>query len=205
MSRRTLVRSIPVIGLASLAVGCAKADETPKPIENFVEIPPPPLGPASQTLTMTDGTPWKFSDPASGKLTLLYFGYTYCPDVCPTTMADLAAALGRLDSGVRDKVWVQFVSTDPDRDTSAQIADWLARFDPSFHGARGPIDDVIAAGQTYGVGIEAPVTKDGKYEVTHGAQLMVLNDAGQAVGFFRELVGQDDYAAGIPELVKRYV
>ena len=73
----------------------------------------------------------------AGELTLLFFGYTHCPDVCPTTMADLAAARRRLTAAQRDRVRVVFVTVDPRRDTPAVLRAWLNRFDPTFTGLIG--------------------------------------------------------------------
>lgn len=183
--------------------GGAQGDDLPQ-VKGYVSVPGAPLGPASEALTQVDGSRWTFSSPTPGRLTLLYFGYTSCPDVCPTTMADLASALTRLPTAVRDKVWVQFVSTDPHRDTPRQIGAWLDGFDPTFHGARGPIATVIRAARVYGVGIEAPKVTRHDYQVTHGAQLFVLDQHGAAVGYFEQLAGSRTYAQLLPTLVQRY-
>ncbi len=173
-------------------------------IPDYTRIPGDPMGPASQSVRQTDGSTWRFDHPATGSITLLYFGYTSCPDVCPTTMADLASAMTKLPDSVRSKVWVEFISTDPHRDTDTQIRAWLDGFDPSFHGGRAAIDEVIAAGLVYGVGIEAPVVVDGDYQVTHGGMLLVLDPVGRAVGFFQQLAGPSSYVTGIPLLVQKY-
>ena len=79
-----------------------------------------------------------------GQVTLLFFGYTHCPDVCPTTMADLAAALRRLTSPERARVEVAFVTEDPSRDLPPQLRIWLDRFDHSFIGLVGGGDRTAA-------------------------------------------------------------
>jgi protein SCO1/2 len=73
----------------------------------------------------------------AGELTVLFFGYTHCPDVCPTTMADLAAAVRALRPSIRARVKVVFVTEDPRRDTAPVVRAWLDRFDPSFIGLLG--------------------------------------------------------------------
>jgi protein SCO1/2 len=83
----------------------------------------------SFTLTGTDGAPYDFSAATEGRPTLLFFGYTHCPDVCPTTMADIAVALRSMGAAQAKAVQVVFVTTDPARDTPAVIAEWLHRFD----------------------------------------------------------------------------
>ncbi|HET6151625.1 MAG TPA: SCO family protein [Marmoricola sp.] len=202
-----------LVGLvACLAVlsGCGSAPAASSfpglgSLENYQVVPGAPLGPAHAAVTDVGGSTWRYDATQAGKLTLLYFGYTSCPDICPTTMADLTAALSHLPSSVRAKIAVQFVSTDPARDTLPQIKGWLSAFDPTFTGGRAPIGQVITAAKTYGIGIAAPVKKKGDYQVTHGAQVLVLESGGRAVGYFDELAGVAAYRAALPVLVKKYV
>lgn len=93
------------------------------------------------TLTNTDGRPFSFADRPREEVTVVFFGYTHCPDACPTTMADLAAARRQLPEAVRDRVTVTFVTEDPDRDTPKVLRGWLDGFDPDFVGLRGGNDD----------------------------------------------------------------
>jgi len=83
----------------------------------------------SFTLTDTTGAPFDFKDATSGRPTLLFFGYTNCPDVCPTTMADIAVALRGLDPALVEDLQVVFVTTDPAADSPAVLGEYLARFD----------------------------------------------------------------------------
>jgi protein SCO1/2 len=81
------------------------------------------------TLTDTDGAPFDFKQATAGRPTLLYFGYTQCPDVCPTTMADIAVALRGLDAKLVQQLQVIWVTTDPAYDTPAVLREYLGRFD----------------------------------------------------------------------------
>jgi protein SCO1 len=81
------------------------------------------------TLTDTEGRPYDFRSQTSGRATLLFFGYTQCPDVCPTTLADIAVALRGVDRAVAERVQVVFVTTDAKNDTPAVLAEYLRRFD----------------------------------------------------------------------------
>jgi protein SCO1 len=83
----------------------------------------------SFTLTDTTGRPFDFTAVTGKRLTLLYFGYTRCPDVCPTTLADIAVALRGLPASLAKQVHVVFVTTDPAHDTPAVLAEYLHRFD----------------------------------------------------------------------------
>jgi protein SCO1 len=83
----------------------------------------------SFTLTDTSGASYDFTTATKGRPTLLYFGYTNCPDVCPTTMADIAVALRSVPKDLANQIQVVFVTTDPKRDTTAAIRTWLDHFD----------------------------------------------------------------------------
>jgi protein SCO1/2 len=97
----------------------------------------PPLPRPSQTLRDTSGRAFSLADRPADELTVLFFGYTHCPDVCPTTMADLASARAQLPAPLRNRVTVVFVTEDPERDIPRSLRLWLDGFDPSFVGLRG--------------------------------------------------------------------
>lgn len=124
-------------------------------------------------LTDTHGKQFSLRRQTAGKPVLLFFGYTSCPDVCPTTMGDIAVALQKLPSTVRDRVQVVFVSTDPQRDTPARLRSWLAAFNPHFIGLTGDLEKVKKAARPLGILVEDPVVnKDGSVTSTHGAQVL---------------------------------
>ncbi len=127
-------------------------------------------------LTDTEGKPFSLASSTDKRLTLIFFGYTHCPDECPTTMATLASAMLQLDSADRDNVQVVFVTTDPARDTGPVIRHWLDRFDPSFVGVTGPLPKIKHVATALGV----PIAKgrrlpSGGYDVTHGTQVLALD------------------------------
>ena len=95
---------------------------------------PTPYHRPSFTLTDTAGAPYDFTAATKGRPTLLFFGYTHCPDVCPTTMADVAVALRGVDPALAKQVQVVFVTTDPARDTPAVLGQWLGNFDRDLPG-----------------------------------------------------------------------
>lgn len=133
------------------------------------------------TLTDADGNSFNLIKGTAGKLTLVYFGYTHCPDVCPTTMATLASAVRALPAAQAAKVQVVFVSTDPTRDTPAVLKAWLDQFNPSFVGLTGSFATIQKAASALGIDIEAPVKQaDGGYTVTHGAEVLAFDTADKA-------------------------
>ncbi|MDQ2839029.1 MAG: SCO family protein [Actinomycetota bacterium] len=130
------------------------------------------------TLIDTAGKPYRFGAVTAGKPTLLYFGYTHCPDVCPTTLADITQALQSVPAALRSATQVVFVTTDVKRDTSKVLGDYLAKFDPGlpnrFVGLTGTQSQVDAAQ------VAAHVTLAEDEGQTHSAQVL--------------LYGSDDYA-----------
>jgi protein SCO1/2 len=125
------------------------------------------------SLTDTSGRPYNLVTTPSKPVTLLFFGYTHCPDVCITVLSDVALAMKRLAPADRDQIQFIFVTTDPARDTEKPIRRYLDRFDPSFVGLTGPLPTIKRAATQVGVDIEG-VEKlpSGGYEVGHSAQVI---------------------------------
>lgn len=113
-----------------------------------------------------------------GKAVVLFFGYTHCPDVCPTTMSDLKQTMKLLGSA-SDQVQVLFVTVDPERDTQDVLAQFVPSFDPRFIGLRGSVAEVAANMAEYKV-YAAKVTEPGKdvYTMDHSAGLYVFDKSG---------------------------
>jgi len=101
----------------------------------------PPVPRPELTLRDTGGQSFSFDGRPDDEVTVVFFGYTHCPDACPTTMADLAAARRQLPAEIREQVTVAFVTEDPERDTPQVLRAWLDRFDPGFVGLRGGNED----------------------------------------------------------------
>lgn len=124
------------------------------------------------TLVDTAGKKYSFTQQTDGKTTMLFFGYTRCPDICPATMADIGVALRKLPSSVSSKVTVVFVSTDVKHDTGAIIARWIKNFSPHTHatfvGLRGTQAAVDAAQATSHI----LIAEDGGR--THSTQVLVF-------------------------------
>ena len=169
-----------------LVAACSSGHGSPKrselndnikagPYDGFGLIPPQPR--PSFTLTDTDGKPFSFSHTA-GHPTLLYFGYTHCPDVCPATMADIGQAIGQVPAGLRKQIDVVFVTTDVKHDTGPVIAAWLRHFDTGLPnrfigltGSQAQVDTAQAA-----------------------AHVQLAEDEGQLHAADVLLYGADDYA-----------
>ncbi|HEX5092566.1 MAG TPA: SCO family protein [Burkholderiales bacterium] len=127
-----------------------------------------------------------------GKAVVLFFGFTHCPDVCPTTLADMAQVMRQLGP-LADRVQVLFVTVDPERDTQAALASYVTAFDPRFLGLRGDAEATRAAAKEFKVYYEKrPGKTPGEYTVDHSAQTYVFDPQGRLRLYVRhERIGED--------------
>jgi protein SCO1/2 len=132
-------------------------------------LSPPDREPALE-LTDTAGRSYDVEARTAGTVTLVYFGYTHCPDVCPTTMADIAQALRESAPQVRRKVRVVFVTVDPHRDSGAVLRRWLDHYNPEFVGLRGSLRQVVEAQREAGIPVSR-VETNGK-AIEHSAEIL---------------------------------
>ena len=129
-------------------------------------------------LTGHDGRPRALAD-FRGKLIVLFFGYTHCPDVCPTTLADVAGSLKALGADAA-RVQVLFVTLDPERDTPEVLSQYVPAFNPTFLGLYGDAAATERAAKEFKVFYEKrPGGAPGAYTVDHSAQVFVLDAAGR--------------------------
>lgn len=129
------------------------------------------------TLTNADGQEVQLSD-YQDKIVLLYFGYTFCPDVCPSSLSDLKIVQNKLDEN-GEKIQVIMVTVDPDRDTPEKLAEYVEHFHPTFLGLSGTKEEIDAAGEGYGVYYEKHEgTAATGYLVDHTARIFVIEPDG---------------------------
>ncbi len=158
MSKDGRVRSTRLLttltALCLLATGCASTSAPSAPVAaasyHGVQPAPVPSRP-SYVLTDTEGQPFDFLARTKGRPTYVYFGYTHCPDECPTAMADLAAALRKSSAAERKDVQVIFVTTDAARDTGPVMRRWLDQFSSAFIGLVGTPAELDAAARASGI------------------------------------------------------
>ena len=184
--RRRLATTAGALALATLAAcgGDAGPDAT---TSGFTESNPDGMHGAvltdryvapDVTLTATDGSDFSFTEDTTKPVTLVFFGYTHCPDICQVVMADIASALTRLDEADRDSVEVLFVTSDPARDDPATLREYLDRFDPRFEGLTGDLATIVEAATALGGPIEKGAKMpSGGYEVTHGTQIVAIDES----------------------------
>ena len=123
-----------------------------------------------------NGKPRRLSD-FRGKVVVLFFGYTHCPEVCPTTLADLAQVMKLLGRDA-DRVQVIFVTLDPERDNPSLLAKYVSSFDPSFLGLYGDAQSTAQVAGSFGVSYEKQYDKQGGYTVDHSDGIYLLGPRG---------------------------
>lgn len=118
-----------------------------------------------------------------GDVLLVYFGYTYCPDICPTSLTATSQALGQLSPEELARVRTIFISVDPERDTPARLKDYVAFFHPSIVGVTGSKEELAAVARRYGaIYARQNVDSAGGYVVDHSAWTYVVSPEGRLVG-----------------------
>ena len=164
-----LTRVLGIVAAVLLLGSCASGAASTRESGFAGVVQRPPLHRPAFTLTETAGGSYNFADRTSGTVTLLYFGYSNCPTECPTTLATVASALRGMPAAERAGVRLVLVTTDPARDTSVVLREYLDRFDPAFIGLTGTPRQVADAERMSSAqpSSKEPVEKDGGYLVAH--------------------------------------
>ena len=177
MDKKTIlvgVLAFGLIGLTALGVWLFKPAGTLRGTTYAEPFPPAP----AINLTRSDGVPFKLND-LRGKIVLLFFGYTSCPDVCPTTMAELKTALDQTGPEKADQVQVVFVTVDPQRDTPQRVQEYANHFNSEFIGLSGSETELARVWNDYGVFRKvaegSPATG---YLVDHTARITLIDQEG---------------------------
>ena len=176
--------------IGTLAAGCDHFGASPaKPAFKAVDITGADYG-RELALSDADGKARTLAD-FKGKVTLVFFGYTQCPDVCPTTLAELAAVKRELGAD-GERVQGVFVSVDPERDTPEILKAYMASFDPGFVALRGTAQQTQAAAREFKVFFaKVPGKSEGSYTVDHTAGTYVFDTQGRLRLFMRYGAGAE--------------
>lgn len=132
------------------------------------------------TLAGLDGKPVSEKD-LKGKPTVLFFGFTRCPDVCPTTLTTLSSALGKMGKDA-DRLNVVFVTLDPTRDTADTLREYLTSFDPRIRGLIGTPEETARMADLFHIHVRRIAGKDGDYTLEHSASIELFDREGRVVG-----------------------
>ncbi|MFJ2828605.1 SCO family protein [Streptomyces sp. NPDC087263] len=213
MRKKTYAAAALFAAAALTLSACGSGDDSNKPIADVsveadsgkaATVLDQPFEKPDLVLTDAEGKKYDLRAETKGDPTLIYFGYTHCPDVCPLTMNNLAVAKKALPKAEQDKLRVVFVTTDPDRDTPAALREWLKGIDSDFIGLTGDYATIQAGARTLGISIE-PTTKDknGKLVSVHGTQVIAFSpktDGGYVL--YGEDATVDDYIKDLPKIIK---
>jgi len=172
LSSATAFRTVIVWSCAIIAISACS-----RPKFDGVAFDPPEPAPAVQ-LTRANGTPFEFAH-ANGAITVLFFGFTHCPDLCPLTLAEWAKAKRALGSAA-DRVRFVFISVDPARDTPAIAQQYASQFDASFIGLSGDSASVARVEQAFHVSsAREEVKSPTDYSMSHAGQAFVIDQHGK--------------------------
>ena len=192
-------RALAVVPLLALLAACGGGAESSELTGTVLD---PPFEVSSTPLVDTDGAAFSLTDDTDKDLTLVFFGYSHCPDICQTVMSNLASAMTRLDDRDRKRVDVVFVTTDPARDTEAALQQYLAHFDPTFVGLTGDLDTIVAVAKPMGVGITlGDKLPSGGYDVTHGTTITGIDADDEGTVYWSEATSSANFAADIHHLL----
>lgn len=187
------------------AAACGGADAAPPRTDGWRgAVLGEPVPRPAFTLSDTEGEPFDFRAETDGFLTLVFFGYTSCPDICPVHMANLGAVLERQSYETRARTRVVFVTTDPERDTPEVIRAFLDRFDPSFIGLHGSTEEVnrIQRAMRLPESVAGEVRDDGGYDVGHAASVLAFAPDGPARVAYLFGTRQADWEHDLPRLLR---
>lgn len=171
-------------------------------LEAGIVLLPQGRGLPTVSLTDQDGRPVALPS-LTGKWSLVFFGYTFCPDICPTTLAQLRQLDGQLPPATRERLQVVMVSVDPQRDTPAQLKQYLAFFDPDYLGLTGELADIQQLASALGIPFIPGDTGSENYTVDHSGNLALLGPDGIQRGFVRAPLNVAKLAERLPRLVEQ--
>jgi protein SCO1/2 len=193
-------RRLLLLGAAALLAGCDnKPKASSKPFLSAVDITGADYG-SKLSLPDQNGKIRTMAD-FKGKFTVVFFGYTQCPDVCPTTMAELAQVKKSLGKD-GDRVQGVFITIDPERDTPELLKAYVTNFDPKFLALRGSLDETKAAAASFKAFFaKVPGKEAGSYTMDHTAGIYVFDTNGRVRLFERYGVSADDLTSDVKALL----
>ena len=193
-------RALLALPLVLLVTACGGGDSGSMTMAGTVLDPPFEV--SSTPLVGTDGEAFSLTADTDKDLTLVFYGYTHCPDICGQVMATLAGTLARLDDDQKDRLDVVFVTTDPARDDEAVVEKYVSAFDPSIIGLTGDLDDIVEVARSMAVAVDqGQKLASGGYEVTHGTRVLAIDGADETPMMWDQDVSQSQLAHDVTLLL----
>lgn len=216
MHSRTLLRAAGALLVLALLAGCGASGQdgngvvsgvTTSDHDGYVgDLLPTPYPVPAVTLRDTSDKPFSMTRDTAGKLSVVFFGYTNCPDVCQVVMGSIASAYARLDKAEQARVQVLFVTTDPERDTTGVLRRYLDRLNPTFVGLTGSIAAIDSVGKPLGIFIKhGQKLPSGGYEVNHSTSIVAIGGHHTAPLVWSATASPSELAADIHKLLKKKV
>ncbi len=190
-------RFLAFAAAAALAAGCSDAPETPR--FRLTDVTGASFG---KELALTDhnGQRRTLAD-FRGKTVAVFFGFTHCPDVCPTTLVEMAAVMKELGPGA-ERLQVLFVTVDPERDTAEVLQRYVPAFHPSFLGLTGTAEEIAHAAKEFKIFFQKQKLPAGGYTMDHSAGTYILDGEGRLRLFAQYGVGAPTLLHDIRQLLK---
>jgi protein SCO1/2 len=187
MNSRIIAAIVVVAGLAAAGAWVATRGPAASGVSGTPEIGGP--------FSLLDGAGKTVTDQNfRGKFMLVYFGYTHCPDACPTTLSDMGAALDKLPAADRAKVVPLFITVDPERDTPGMMGDYAHAFGPEFVGLTGSKSAITAAEKEYHVYAARHPLEHGDYAMDHSSVIYLMGPGGKFRGLIEDTTKPGDMA-----------
>jgi len=191
-----------ILGLAVKYVLAQRdASFSPEQIDAGIILLPQPRAIPALQMTDQDGQPVSL-DQLKGKWSLLFFGYTFCPDICPTTLAQLRQIKAELPKSTVARMQVILVSVDPQRDTPAKLKEYLGYFDKDFRGFNAQVPVLESFAKAVSMPYVEPDTSKPNYTVSHSGNLALLGPDGTQRGFIRAPFSTPKLVAQLPAVFK---
>ena len=193
-----------VMGLTfnKIMAGKSQSDNTALIDAGIILLPQSRLLPAIK-MTNQDGQPVQMNE-LTDTWSVLFFGYTFCPDICPTTLAQLRQIKSELPKAAQDKLKIVLVSVDPNRDTPQQLKQYLGYFDPQFVGLTpGSIEELQTLANAVSIPFIPADTSKPNYTVDHSGNLALIGPDGTQRGFIRAPFNNQKMVAQLPGLIER--
>ena len=188
------------LGAATLVAAALAACGESKPVFKGSDISGTQLGKGLELVDF-NGKTRHLSD-FSGKVVVVFFGFTQCPDVCPTSLAELSDVMQKLGPDA-DRVQVLLITVDPERDTPEILRQYVTAFDPRFLGLTGTADQIKKAAASFKAYYAKSPTKDGGYTMDHTAAFYLLDGKGESRVLANNTLGADALAQDIRTLLKK--
>lgn len=202
--RLLLGLAVIVVAIAAGLFGYLITREDEGPAEYFGAVINDPVPMPDAILTDDDGKPFDLRKETEGYVTLLYVGYTHCPDICPTHLYEMSEAIKRLPEKTAEQVKVVFVTADPERDTPAVMKAYVDTFDPNFIGLTGTRAETDAFQETLGIPVASRTDLGGgNYAVNHAAYVIAFTKDQVAYTVYPSGMGMTEWLNDLPLLVSK--